>query len=197
MSTEIKEKKQLQLVMFPKHRPLELPEGITITRYRGEEDIDAWVALCKNGLAPEDAGREYFDECITSFPCIDLYNDIFFLEYQGEKVATITAVDDWNGYGRIHMVSVASSQRGKGLSHVLSRIAENKMADAGVKMAVLATDDWRKPACKCYLANGCFPVNHDTDMPQRWTDLITEFGIESMQMYTESGEKDIMIYAEK
>lgn len=195
MSQATHKKKQLQLVFFPKHRPLDLPEGYIVTRYHGEEDIRSWIELCKNGLAPEDAGKDFFDACITKFPCIDPYNDIFFLETQGEKVATITAVDNWDGNGRIHMVSVATSQRGKGLSHVLSRIAENKLADAGVKMAALATDDWRKPACKCYLANGCFPVNHDVDMPDRWRAIITEFGIDSIQMYKENGEKDIVIYA--
>lgn len=195
MSQATHKKKQLQLVFFPKHRPLDLPEGYTVTRYRGEEDIRSWIELCKNGLAPEDAGKDFFDACITKFPCIDPYNDIFFLETQGEKVATITAVDNWDGNGRIHMVSVATSQRGKGLSHVLSRIAENKLADAGVTMAALTTDDWRKAACKCYLANGCFPVNHDVDMPDRWRAIITEFGIDSIQMYKENGEKDIVIYA--
>lgn len=195
MRVEKKKKKQLQLVFFPKKGPLTLPEGYTVTNYTGEADIMPWIEICKNGLALEDAGRAFFDACITNFPCIDPYRDIFFLETGGEKVATITAINDWNGMGRIHMVSVAASQRGKGLSHILSRIAENKLADAGVKIGALTTDDWRKPACKCYLRNGCFPVNHDTDMPERWRALITEFGIDSIQMYTENGEKDIVIYA--
>lgn len=33
-------------------------------------------------------------------------------------------------------------------------------------------------------------------MPQRWQALITEFGINSIQMYTENMEKDIVIYAD-
>lgn len=197
MSGETKKKKQLMLVFFPEKGALTLPEGYTVTNYAGEADIGPWIEICKNGLAPETADRAFFDGSITNVTCIDPYRDIFFLETGGEKVATITAINDRGGMGEIHMVSVAASQRGKGLSHVLVRIAMNKLADAGVKAGRLTTDDWRKAACKCYLKNGCFPVNHDTDMPDRWRAILTEFGIDSIQMYTENGEKDIVLYADK
>jgi hypothetical protein len=63
--------KQLMMLLFPESKPLTLPEGCAITRYRGPEDIPVWIELCKNGLAPADAGRDFFDACITKFPCID------------------------------------------------------------------------------------------------------------------------------
>lgn len=190
--------KQLMMLLFPESKPLTLPEGCAITRYRGPEDIPVWIELCKNGLAPADAGRDFFDACITKFPCIDPLQDILFLEDDGVKVGTVTAVNDWeNGVGRIHMVSVADSCRGKGYSHLLSRAAENKLAACGVKSAALTTDEWRKAACKCYLRSGWYPVNHDTDMPGRWSAVLKELGIDSVQMYTENGEKDIVLYAAK
>jgi GNAT superfamily N-acetyltransferase len=193
-----KKKKQLMMLLFPVYKPLELPEGCAITHYRGPEDIPVWIELCKNGLASEDAGRDFFDACITNFPCIDPQQDILFLEDNGVKVGTITAVNDWgNGVGRIHMVSVADSCRGKGYSHLLSRAAENKLAACGVKSAALTTDAWRKAACKCYLRSGWYPVNHDTDMPERWGAVLKDLGIDSVQMYTETGEKDIVLYAAK
>ena len=61
MRVEKKKKKQLQLVFFPKKGPLTLPEGYTVTNYTGEADIMPWIEICKNGLAPEDAGRAFFD----------------------------------------------------------------------------------------------------------------------------------------
>ena len=193
-----KKKKQLMMLLFPEYKPLELPEGCTVTKFQGPEDIPAWLALCQNGLATAEDGKEFFDACITKFPEIDPCNDIFFLEYNGEKVGTITAVDKWfQGFGRFHMVSVSDSQRGKGFSYLLSRIAENKLAENGVKVAALTTDDWRKPACKCYLRTGWYPVNHDTDMPGRWSAILMDLGIESVQMYTENAEKDILLYADK
>ena len=190
--------KQLMMLLFPESKPLNLPEGCAITRYRGPEDIPVWIELCKNGLAPADAGRDFFDACITKFPSIDPLQDILFLEEGGVKVGTVTAVNDWgNGVGRIHMVSVADACRGKGYSHLLSRAAENKLAACGVKSAALTTDDWRKAACRCYLRSGWYPVNHDTDMPGRWRALLKELGIDSVQMYKENGEKDILIHADK
>ena len=193
-----KKKKQLMMLLFPVYKPLELPEGCAITHYRGPEDIPAWIELCKNGLAPEDAGTDFFDACITKFPSIDPLQDILFLEENGVKVGTVTAVNDWgNGVGRIHMVSVANACRGKGYSLLLSRAAENKLAACGVKSAALTTDAWRKAACKCYLRSGWYPVNHDTDMPERWGAVLKDLGIDSVQMYTETGEKDIVLYAAK
>ena len=190
--------KQLMMLLFPEPKPLNLPEGCAITRYRGPEDIPVWIELCKNGLAPADAGRDFFDACITKFPSIDPLQDILFLEEGGVKVGTVTAVNDWeNGVGRIHMVSVADACRGKGYSHLLSRAAENKLAACGVKSAALTTDDWRKAACRCYLRSGWYPVNHDADMPGRWRALLKELGIDSVQMYKENGEKDILIHADK
>ena len=34
-------------------------------------------------------------------------------------------------------------------------------------------------------------------MVDRWTDLITEFGIDSVQMLKDNGEPDCVIYARK
>ena len=62
-----KKKKQLMMLLFPVYKPLELPEGCAITHYRGPEDIPVWIELCKNGLATEDAGRDFFDALITNF----------------------------------------------------------------------------------------------------------------------------------
>jgi predicted N-acetyltransferase YhbS len=95
------------------------------------------------------------------------------------------------------MVSVLTEERGKGLGHCLCKIAESRLHEQGNRMAFLTTDDWRKGACKSYLAAGFYPVNYDDDMVERWTDLITEFGIESVQMLKDNGEPDCVIYARK
>ena len=92
------------------------------------------------------------------------------------------------------MVSVADSERGKGLGHVLCAIAEKHFYDNGVEKATLTTDDYRLAACKSYLKADWLPVNHDTDMVIRWTRVMKKFGIEELQMVTEDGEKDIVLY---
>ena len=199
---ELSNKKQLKLYVFPKKKlPFGLPEGYTITKYTGtEEEAWDWIQICKNGLAADNAGMEMFEGDIMNFACVVPETDLFFIvDPNGKRVATITAMDRFrdSGMGGVHMVSVDSSARGLGLGHVLCRIAEQKLYQNHVRIAQLTTDDWRKPACKAYLKAGWYPVNYDDDMVERWTNIITELGIESVQMVNDNGEPDVVIYAKK
>ena len=108
---------QLKLIGFPKYKEFTLPEGYTITKYNGTDaDMDAWVECCRNGLAGPNDTREKFMRSICCRNDVDLYSDVFFIEHNGEKVATITAIDRAdNGMGYIHMVAVREDYRGKGL----------------------------------------------------------------------------------
>ena len=199
---ELNNKKQLKLYVFPKNKlPFGLPEGYTISKYSGtEEEAWDWIRICKNGLAPENATLEMFDNDINNFACVVPETDLFFVsDPSGKRVATITAMDRFrdSGMGGVHMVSVDSSARGLGLGHAICRIAETKLYQNHVRIAQLTTDDWRKPACKAYLKAGWYPVNYDDDMVERWTNIITELGIESVQMVNDNGEPDVVIYAKK
>ena len=143
---------------------------------------------------------EMFEGDIMNFACVVPETDLFFIvDPNGKRVATITAMDRFrdSGMGGVHMVSVDSSARGLGLGHVLCRIAEQKLYQNHVRIAQLTTDDWRKPACKAYLKAGWYPVNYDDDMVERWTNIITELGIDSVQMVNDNGEPDVVIYAKK
>lgn len=192
-------KKQLKLILFPKRKvPYGLPEGYRVCKFSGTDaDKDAWVEICKNGLLPDDAARDSFDNIVANKKNIDVCEDVFFIEHNGKKVATVTAITNFEdlGIGHIHMVSVAAEERGKGLGNCLTRIAENRLYERGNPIATLTTDDWRKAACKSYLAAGFYPVNYDDDMVERWTNLITELGIESVQMLKDNGEPDRVIFA--
>lgn len=186
--------KQLKLLVFPKDKEIPaLPEGYSIRNYQNEEDIPHWIRICNNGLVRYGADNSSFTNCMEK---IDVYKDTFFIENEkGLPVATITAVRKYpdTGLGLVHMVSVADSERGKGLGNVLCAIAEKHFYDNGVKMATLTTDDYRIPACKSYLKAGWVPVNHDVDMVIRWTKVMKNFGINELQMYTENGEKDVLL----
>lgn len=193
---------QLRMLLFPQAKlPLGLPKGYKFTKYTGvEEEIEDWLQICKNGLIADDAGREVFEDTILNFSNINPYEDLFFIvNPQGKRVATICALNNFqgSGVGGIHMVSVLESERGKGLGRALCRMAETKLCYAHVPMAQLTTDDWRKGACKTYLQEGWYPVNHKNDMVKRWTDVITALGIESVQMLTWEGRPDVVITAQK
>lgn len=190
---------QLMLIFFPKEQfPIGLPEGFEITKYKGTiEEQDEWVEICKNGLLSPDDTRKAFRRRILEWWGVDPFEDVFFIEHEGKKVATITAADRvWDGFGYIHMVAVRPEYRGLGLGNCLNRIAMNKLAKHKCKIGYLTTSENRKPACKSYLRAGCYPVNTGEDMPGRWAKLIGELGIDSVQMVTETGEPDRIIYAE-
>ena len=195
-------RQQLKLIFFPKKKlPLGLPSGYKVTKYTGAvEEAEDWVAICKNGLIGENGGMEVFEDAILNLSCVNPYTDLFFIvNDEGKRVATVCAMDNYldTGMGGVHMVSVLSSERGKGLGHVLCRIAENKLYSNHVRMARLTTDEWRKGACKSYLKAGWYPVNHFPDMVDRWTGVITELGIDSVQMLNDNGEPDVVIHAQK
>lgn len=194
-----KRPKQLKMIAFPKLQlPAGLPDGYRLTRYTGAlEEQDAWVEICKHGLLPIDASRENFRKSILNWSGIHPLEDVFFLEHEGRKVATVTAIDRVeNGMGYVHMVAVRPEYRGKGLGSCLARIAVNKLVMNQCRIAYLTTTEDRKAACRSYLSAGFYPVNYSEDMPGRWAKVIGELGLKSVQMLTDNGEPDIVIQAE-
>lgn len=196
---------QLMMLHFPAERPqLELPEGYAVTKYNGtEEDIEGWLNVCRNGLLSAEAGREVFEGAILNRSDVDPLKDVIFIEHNGKKVATTTAITNFvepgfaPNYGWVHMVAVSAEERGKGLAKFLNQAAEERFLEAGTRMVGLRTDEFRIPAIKSYLSAGFYPVNHAPDMPGRWTEVITALGIDSIQMVKINGEPDIFIHAKK
>ena len=163
-----------------------LPEGYTVSNYQDENDIMPWVHCCQNGMLKEDAGPEAFEKRITArAPYLNPYKDLFFLDYGGEHVATITAYKNENGIGDVHMVAVRSDFRGRGLSNILSDIALRHLdEDLKVPYSYLTTDEWRVAAVKSYLTAGFLPVDYDAGMPERWEKILETYGIGSIPMLT-------------
>lgn len=85
--------KQLKMVLFPKDKtPYGLPEGYTISHYSGTQaDVEAWLEICRNGLVSDTADKNTFRDFILRKE-IDPLEDCLFLERNGKKVATVTAV---------------------------------------------------------------------------------------------------------
>ena len=161
-----------------------LPEGYTVSNYKDENDKMPWVRCCQNGMLKDDAGPEDFDKRITArAPYLDPYRDLFFIDYGGEHIATITAYKNEKGIGDVHMVAVRSDFRGKGLSNVLSDIALRHLdEDLKVPYSYLTTDEWRVAAVKSYLTAGFLPVDYDAGMPERWEKILETYGIDSIPM---------------
>lgn len=175
-----------------------LPEGYSISNYKTEADKLAWCECCKNGLVADDADENTFDDRITKDPAINIYDDVYFLDYNGEHIGTVTAYKflDRNA-GDMHMVGIRTDFRGKGLAKYLNLITTKKLSALGVERIELTTDEWRKGAVKSYLNGGFLPVEYDEGMQERWEAVITEYGIDSVQMVNEDGTPYKIIYAQK
>ena len=121
---------------------LTLPEGYSIVNYKDESDKMAWVECCKNGLVGDNADEAVFDDCILGTDDIDVYNDLFFLDYEGEHIGTIAAIYHPEGnYGQVHMVGIKTEFRGKGLGKYINNVAVKKLAEQGSDYIFLTTDE--------------------------------------------------------
>lgn len=169
-------------------REMTLPEGYSFSLNKCDEaDKLAWVECCKNGLVGDDAGIEaYIDRIVEHDDCIEA-EDVFFLDYEGKHIATITAIyHPEKNCGEVHMVGMLSEFRGKGLGKYLNNKAIEKLNAQDVKYIYLTTDEWRKGAVKSYLSSGFLPVEYDEGMTERWQAVITEYGIDSVDMIDEN-----------
>lgn len=169
-----------------KHYPL--PEGYSVSNYKCEADKLAWVECCKNGLVADDATAEAYDNSITSRTDIRQEEDVFFLDYNGEHIGTVTAyVDTEDNMGDMHMVGIRTDFRGKGLAKYLSEITLRHLGEKDIPYIALTTDEWRKGAVASYLHAGFLPVEYDEGMEARWQAIIDEYGIDTLDMVYEDG----------
>lgn len=171
-------------------REMTLPEGYSFSLNKCDDaDKLAWVECCKNGLVGDDAGIEtYIDRITEHDDCIEA-EDVFFLDYEGRHVATITAIfHPEKNCGEVHMVGMVSEFRGKGLGKYLNNKAIEKLAAQDVDYIYLTTDEWRKGAVKSYLSSGFKPVEYDEGMTERWQAVMAEYGIESLEMVDENAK---------
>ena len=173
----------------------DLPEGYSISNYKTEADKLAWVECCKNGLVDDDAGTEAFDRTITNWKEINMEEDVFFLDYEGEHVGTVTAfVFPERRMGDMHMVGIRTDFRGKGLGKYLCQITLEHLKDKDIDFISLTTDEWRKAAVKSYLNAGFLPVEYRLGMQRRWEAELEAIGVDSVQMVYEDGSPYHVIY---
>ena len=176
-------------------RELTLPEGYSFSQYKDESDKLAWCECCRNGLISDDEGAETYDDRIKfRKDCVE-ETDLFFLDYEGRHVATITAIfHPEKNCGEVHMVGMIPEFRGKGLGKYLNNKAIEKLAAQNVKYIFLTTDEWRKGAVKSYLSSGFKPVEYDEGMTERWQAVMAEYGIDSLDMVDEDANFVKTIY---
>ena len=182
---------QLKMYWFPGSpiKEYELPEGYSVSNYKTVADRDAWVEICRNGLVGDGHdGYSGFGSAIAAEEDIDPERDVFFLDYNGEHIGTVTAfVMKEENAGDVHMVAIRDDFRGKGLSKYLTMIALKHLSQFDLHHIQLTTDEWRKAAVTGYINAGFKPVEYDIGMEERWQDVLEERDIDSIEMYYEDG----------
>ncbi len=153
-----------------------------------DDDIGAWVEICKHGLCAPDADRQAYTDSITNMPCLVPGTDLFFVceKAGGRPVATLTAHLDETGDGWIHMVAALEAVRGKKIGHAMLARGLARLWGC-VPRVWLTTDDFRRPAIRNYLAAGFLPVLWDEDMMERWNVIFDEIGIRERSFLDENG----------
>ncbi|MBR4048988.1 MAG: GNAT family N-acetyltransferase [Clostridia bacterium] len=178
-------------------REMTLPEGYSFSQYEDESDKLAWLECCRNGLIGDDDGIETYDDRIKYRDDCNEETDLFFLDYEGKHIATVTAIfHPEKNCGEVHMVGMLPEFRGKGLGKYLNNKAIEKLNAQGVKYIFLTTDEWRKGAVKSYLSSGFKPVEYDEGMTERWQAVMAEYGIDSLDMVDEDAVYLKSIYRE-
>ena len=182
---------QLKMYRLPGEPPkaYTLPENYTVSNYRTEADRAAWCACCRDGLIADDAGEEEYVRTIVNWGGICEQEDVFFLDYCGEHIGTITAfINEKKNLGFLHMAGIRTDHRGKGLSKILIRAGlQHLWEKAPEKTVVLTTDEWRHSAIRCYLGEGFLPVEYDIGMQDRWEIALEDANVESARMVYDDG----------
>jgi len=185
----------MQLKMYWKVTPVAFPapfEDISYRQYNGSvEDRAGWLDVCKGGLVRDDAtdADEEFHRRYTSRAAFR--DDDLYLVFAGNQpVATVCGIyEPESGLGYVHMVSVRSDARGRGLGGYVNQIVQAHLSRDPCEWAYLTTDEWRVPAIKSYLRCGFLPVDHgnEGDMERRWRAWLAEYGYENVPFLDEKG----------
>ena len=173
---------------------LTLPDGYEFVNYKGPEDWHVWNECIRTGdpLSPEEEAANFKRE-IFDFKEIVPERDVWFLDHNGEHVATVTNFVWDSGVGDMHWVGVRPDYRGKGLSKYLSNLVQKNLKERGVPFISLTTGEGRPWAVKSYLTAGFLPVEYDEGMVERWLKVMETFGIHELQMLDEEAKPFMLL----
>lgn len=162
--------------------------GFSVRQFTGSDaDVDLWLAICKNGLAQPEDGREKYENSMLKHEGYRV-TDTYFILYDGKEVATFTViVYDDKKTGNLHMVAAVPEIRGRGVGSYMAAIAKAMFYQRGCRRADLLTNEFRVPAVRSYLSAGFLPVLHEADMEERWNRWLTENGYHDVRAVDENG----------
>ena len=177
---------------------LELPEGFSFSHFSEKNrdiDIHDWNECIRTWDVSDVTDEQRFKQEIYDFKDIVPEEDVWFLDYNGEHIGTVTTfIFGDTGVGDMHWVGIKKDFRGKGLSKYLSWQCQKVHKERGAKYVSLTTGENRPAAVKSYLSAGFLPVEYDEGMVERWENVLTTFNIDSVQMLYEDATPFKVIY---
>lgn len=151
--------------------------NVVIRDEAGEEPALGWIDLVNASgirVTPSTWKIDYVDH-----KCLGVFVARIGITPAGTAgIRLIEAPGDLSAV--LNWVAVHPDHRGTGLAKVLTRLTMERAAQAGVTTVFLATDDFRLPAIRTYLALGFRPClsSWDGSHPWRWSKIAQQLGIE-------------------
>ncbi len=168
----------------------DFPEGYTVEHYNGDYDQKVqFYRLWCGKYGTDQEVRDMFGGAFEKYRDCVPEKDVFFVRYNGEIVASITAIyHKREKCGYVHMVCIREDFRGKHLSRPLNSLAMQRIWDDGGSYAFLTTNDWRENAIRSYIKAGFLP-QMNAYMPkerqsiwQRWEAIYEKLELGEIQM---------------
>lgn len=188
---------QLKMYWLP-DTPIEeltLPEGYSYSHFDPAKDIHAWHECILHGLCDGITDEQAYQNEIINFKDIVPENDIWFIDYNGEHIATATGfVYKETNMGDLHMVGIRTDFRGKGLSKYLCNVVLRYLKSRNVNFVSLTTGEARVAAVKSYLNAGFLPVEYAEGMIERWQNVLATYNMDSIQVLNEDATPYKIIY---
>jgi len=152
--------------------PPALPPGYIVRAYE-PDDLSALATLLTRAFG-DSWGEEQVRRRLVEAPDVE---QIYVIAHQDRLVATASArmlPDVYPGSGYVHWVGADPVYQGKGLGALVSIRVLQHFRDAGLRDAVLETDDFRLPALRMYLRLGFVPEYRAPDHQRRWAHLLAQ-----------------------
>jgi mycothiol synthase len=169
---------QTQLLMrrpwlgeFPE--PPALPPGYTVRPY-APADLAALAETLTSAYEESRWDTERVRRDLVEAPDVER---IYVAAFAGSPVATASArllPQRFPGSGYVHWVGTAPAHRGKGLATLVTLRVLDYFREAGLRDAVLETDDFRLPALRTYLRLGFVPEYREPEQQRRWARLLPQ-----------------------
>ena len=155
---------------------LALPADYELRAYRPGDEVSA--AECLSTAFGESWTSE---KVLTELAGNESTWRMFVIIHDLQVVATATARStEIPGQGYVHWVAAHPDHAGKRLGYWATLAVLRECAANGATWAILTTDDPRLPAIQTYLNLNFEPVILDNTHSQRWTQVLTQLGKESM-----------------